>query len=175
MLWAILLGAIFVYMILAALFESFLQPLAVMMAIPLAATGAVLSLLVFGRPIDLYAGIGMILLAGLVAKNSILLIDFAMHRIREKGMQAQLAVIESAPLRLRPILMTSLATVVGMLPVALGMGSGGAARMGLGVAAIGGMLSSTLLTLLVVPNIFVFIEKLAQKMRVWRQNALEKF
>ncbi|MBP9707011.1 MAG: efflux RND transporter permease subunit [Oligoflexales bacterium] len=171
-LWAILLGAIFVYMILAALFESYLQPLAVMMAIPLAATGAVLALLVFGRPIDLYAGIGMILLAGLVAKNSILLIDFAMQRIRDKGMEAQQAVIESAPLRLRPILMTSLATVVGMLPVALGLGSGGAARMGLGLAAIGGMLSSTLLTLLVVPNTFVFIEKLAKIMQKWRQSAL---
>jgi HAE1 family hydrophobic/amphiphilic exporter-1 len=95
LVWAITLGSLFVYMVLASLFESFTQPLTVMMAIPLAATGAVLALLGFGLPLDLYGGIGMILLAGIVAKNSILLIDFAMQKIRESGTDPRIAIVES--------------------------------------------------------------------------------
>lgn len=162
--WALLLGAIFVYMILASLFESLLQPVTVMAAIPLAAIGAVIALLLAGLPLDLYAGIGMILLAGLVAKNSILLVDFAMQRVRDHAQDPVNAVLESAPIRLRPIVMTSVAMIAGMFPVAMGWGSGGAARMGLGVATIGGIISSTLLTLLVVPNLFIVIERIASKL-----------
>jgi HAE1 family hydrophobic/amphiphilic exporter-1 len=158
LVWAIALGSLFVYMVLASLFESFTQPLTVMMAIPLAATGAVLALLGFGLPLDLYGGIGMILLAGIVAKNSILLIDFAMQKIRESGTDPRTAIIESAPIRLRPILMTSIAMIAGMIPIATGWGAGGAARQSLGIATIGGIVSSTILTLLVVPNLFIFIE-----------------
>jgi HAE1 family hydrophobic/amphiphilic exporter-1 len=153
------LGCLFMYMILASLFESFLQPLTVMAAVPLAATGAVLALLAFGLPLDLYGGIGMILLAGIVAKNSILLVDFAMQRVRELGNDPMTAILESAPLRLRPILMTSSAMIVGMLPVATGMGVGGAARQTLGIATIGGIISSTLLTLVIVPNLYVMVER----------------
>jgi HAE1 family hydrophobic/amphiphilic exporter-1 len=162
LVFALGLGFLFVYMVLASLFESFLQPFAVMMAIPLAATGAVLALLMFGFPLDLYGGIGVVLLAGICAKNSILLIDFAMQRIRGGG-DPQQAVLQTAPLRLRPILMTSVAMIVGMLPVATGWGAGGAARMPLGIATIGGVVSSTLLTLFVVPNFFVFIENLRRR------------
>ncbi|MFZ9519658.1 MAG: efflux RND transporter permease subunit [Silvanigrellaceae bacterium] len=162
LVFALALGLLFVYMVLASLFESFMQPFAVMMAIPLAATGAVLALLLFGFPLDLYGGIGVVLLAGICAKNSILLIDFAMQRIRGGG-DPQHAVLQTAPLRLRPILMTSVAMIVGMLPVATGWGAGGAARMPLGIATIGGVVSSTLLTLFVVPNFFVFIENLRRR------------
>lgn len=157
LLIALSLGMVFVYMVLASLFESFTQPFAVMMAIPLAATGAVLALLATGFPLDLYGGIGVILLAGICAKNSILLIDFAMQQVRDGKPPAE-AVLQSGPLRLRPILMTSVAMIAGMLPVAMGWGAGGAARMPLGIATIGGVLSSTLLTLFVVPNLFVWIE-----------------
>ena len=157
---AIALGSIFVYMVLAALFESFLQPIAVMAAIPLAATGAVLALLMFNLPLDLYGGIGMVLLAAIVAKNSILLVDFAMQRVRDLGDDPFVAVLESAPMRLRPILMTSVAMIVGMLPVAMGLGAGGSARRALGIATIGGVISSTILTLIVVPNLYLFIEKI---------------
>lgn len=162
---AILLGGLFVYMILASLFESFLQPLTVMAAIPLAGIGAVGALLLFGMPLDLYGGIGMILLAGIVAKNSILLVDFAMQRVREqeeaRGSEVKpvSAILETAPLRLRPIIMTSVAMIAGMIPVASGLGAGGAARMSLGIATIGGVITSTLLTLYVVPNIFLVMEK----------------
>jgi multidrug efflux pump subunit AcrB len=147
------------YMILASLFESFAQPFTVMAAVPLAATGAILALLLFGLPLDLYGGIGMILLAGIVAKNSILLVDFAMQKVRDEGVAPSAAILETAPLRLRPILMTSVAMIVGMLPVATGLGVGGAARQALGVATIGGILSSTFLTLLIVPNLYVAVEK----------------
>jgi HAE1 family hydrophobic/amphiphilic exporter-1 len=157
LVFALLLGLVFVYMVLASLFESFVQPFTVMMAIPLAATGAVLALLAFDFPMDLYGGIGVILLAGICAKNSILLIDFAMQKVRE-GVTPAEAVLQTSPLRLRPILMTSVAMIVGMLPIATGWGAGGAARMPLGIATIGGVVSSTILTLFVVPNLFVWIE-----------------
>jgi HAE1 family hydrophobic/amphiphilic exporter-1 len=151
------IGSLFVYMILAALFESLTQPLTVMAAIPLASTGAVAALLMTNSGMDLYAGIGMILLAGIVAKNSILLIDFAIQRVRE-GAQPIDAIIATAPLRLRPILMTSVAMIAGMIPVATGIGASGASRASLGIATIGGVVSSTLLTLLVVPSLYVAIE-----------------
>jgi HAE1 family hydrophobic/amphiphilic exporter-1 len=159
------IGCLFVYMVLASLFESFLLPVTVMAAIPLAATGAVLGLLLFDVPFDLYGGIGMILLAGIVAKNSILLVDFAAKRVREQGQTPLHAILESAPLRLRPILMTSLAMIAGMLPVAMGIGATGASRRGLGIATIGGIVSSTLLTLLVVPNLFIGMERLKTLVR----------
>jgi multidrug efflux pump subunit AcrB len=168
---ALVLGSIFVYMILASLFESLLHPISVMIAIPLAATGAVLALLGTGKAVDLYAGIGMILLAGIVAKNSILLVDFAIQRVNELGEDPMHAIAESAPSRLRPILMTSVAVIFGMVPVALGLGSGGAARQSLGIATIGGVISSTLLTLFVVPNLYVAIERFSAKLRSTKHAA----
>ncbi len=157
---ALLLGCLFMYMILASLFESFTQPITVMAAVPLAATGAVLALLLLDMPLDMYGGIGMILLAGIVAKNSILLVDFAVQKVRDEGKEPMTAILESAPLRLRPIIMTSIAMIAGMLPVATGLGVGGAARQALGVATIGGIISSTVLTLIIVPNLYVTVERL---------------
>jgi HAE1 family hydrophobic/amphiphilic exporter-1 len=169
---ALALGMVFVYMVLASLFESFVQPFAVMMAIPLAATGAILALLMTGFSLDLYGGIGIVLLAGICAKNSILLIDFAMNAIR-KGESPQEAILSTAPLRLRPILMTSIAMIVGMIPVATGWGAGGAARMPLGIATVGGVMSSTILTLFVVPNLFIFIERMRAGASAVETTALE--
>ncbi|MCX6110738.1 MAG: efflux RND transporter permease subunit [Proteobacteria bacterium] len=157
-LWAIGIGILFVYMILVSLFESFTQPISVMAAIPLAATGAVLALLAFQIPLDLYGGVAMILLAGIVAKNSILLVDFAVQRVRE-GETPRQAILEAAPLRLRPIIMTSVAMIAGMVPVAAALGAGGEARRSLGIATIGGVISSTFLTLLVVPSLYLAIEE----------------
>lgn len=160
LLMALALGILFMYMILASLFESFIQPLTVMAAVPLAATGAVLALLMIGLPLDLYGGIAIILLAGIVAKNGILLVDFAMQKVRHQGLQPIQAITETAPTRLRPILMTSAAMIVGMLPVATGLGVGGATRQALGVATIGGIISSTLLTLVVIPSLYIFVENI---------------
>jgi multidrug efflux pump subunit AcrB len=169
---ALVIGTIFVYMVLASLFESFLLPITVMMAIPLAAMGAVAGLFLFDVPLDIYGAIGMILLAGIVAKNSILLVDFAAVRVRQKHETPHQAILESAPLRLRPILMTSLAMIAGMIPVAMGIGATGATRRGLGIATIGGVVSSTLLTLLVVPNLFIVMEKFGSwvKQRMQRRE-----
>jgi HAE1 family hydrophobic/amphiphilic exporter-1 len=164
-LTAIGIGSIFVYMILVSLFESFSQPLTVLTAIPLAATGAVFALIGFGLPLDLYGGVGLILLAGIVAKNSILLVDFALQKMREGGVSARAAMLEAAPLRLRPIIMTTVAMIAGMVPVAAGLGSGGAARQSLGVATIGGVLSSTVLTLVIVPSLFIAVEHIKTFLR----------
>jgi HAE1 family hydrophobic/amphiphilic exporter-1 len=145
-----------------------------MAAVPLAATGAVLALLAFNKPLDLYGGIGIILLAGIVAKNSILLVDFAIQKKQEGQADAKKAILETAPLRLRPIIMTSVAMIVGMLPVATGLGVGGAARQALGIATIGGIVSSTLLTLLVVPNLYVAVEALVSSLRDrWQKPSLQ--
>ena len=163
--FAVLLGSFFVYMILASLFESLIQPITVMAAIPLAATGAVVALLITNSQFDLYGGIGMILLAGIVAKNSILLVDLAMQKVRNNGGDPRKAILEAAPLRLRPILMTSIAMIVGMIPIASGLGAGGAARQSLGIATIGGVVSSTLLTLWIVPNLFVWISRVSRRNR----------
>ena len=141
-----------------------------MAAIALAATGGVFSLLLCDMPLDLYGGIGMILLAGIVAKNSILLVDFATQNMKKNNQDAKTAILETAPLRLRPILMTSAAMIVGMLPVALGMGAGGATRKALGITTIGGVISSAVLTLLVVPNLFVFMAKLAKIFKAIREK-----
>ena len=159
------LGTLFVYMILVSLFESFSQPITVLAAIPLAATGAVLALLGANLSLDLYSGVGLILLAGIVAKNSILLVDFALQKIRESGLPPTQAILEAAPLRLRPIVMTTVAMMAGMVPVAFGLGSGGAARQSLGVATMGGVLSSTILTLLVVPSLFIKIESIKKRLK----------
>ncbi len=156
------LGTLFVYMILVSLFESFVLPLSVMAAIPLAGIGAVLALLIFGLPLDLYGGVGLILLAGIVAKNSILLVDFASQKRRHDSLSAREAMMQAAPLRLRPIIMTSVAMIAGMLPIATALGSGGAARQSLGIATIGGVLSSTFLTLLVVPSLYIAIEDVTE-------------
>lgn len=169
-IWAIGIGSLFVYMVLVSLFESYVHPISVMAAIPLAATGAVLALLAFDLPLDLYGGVGMILLAGIVAKNSILLVEFAIQRVHENGETAREAILEAAPLRLRPIIMTSVAMIAGMVPVALGLGSGGSARRTLGVATIGGVVSSTFLTLLIVPSLYLGIDWLTNKFKNWRHN-----
>ncbi|MBX3013357.1 MAG: efflux RND transporter permease subunit [Caldilineaceae bacterium] len=147
---AMLLSIVFIYMVLASQFNSFIQPILIMLALPLAIIGALLALLVTGFPLDLTAFIGFIMLMGLVTKNSILLVDFA-NREREKGIDANEAMRRAGPIRLRPILMTSLSLILAMIPVALGLSAGGEFRQAMAIAIMGGMITSTLLTLVVVP------------------------
>jgi len=136
--------------LLASQFNSFIQPLLIMLALPLAIIGALLALLITGFPLDLTAFIGFIMLMGLVTKNSILLVDFA-NRERANGIEANEAMRRAGPVRLRPILMTSLALILAMIPVALGLSAGGEFRQAMAIAIMGGMITSTLLTLVVVP------------------------
>ena len=153
---AMLLGVVFIYMVLASQFNSFIQPILIMLALPLAIIGALLALLITGFPLDLTAFIGFIMLMGLVTKNSILLVDFA-NREREKGIEASEAMRRAGPIRLRPILMTSLSLILAMIPVALGLSAGGEFRQTMAIAITGGMITSTLLTLVVVPVVYAMV------------------
>lgn len=158
MLQALLLAIILVFVILCVQYESYSSPLVIMAALPLSLTGAFGALLITGQVMSIYAMIGIILLMGLVTKNGILLIDFTLQKTKE-GMSVKDALLEAGPLRLRPILMTTFAAGGGMLPVAIGHGVGGEARSPMGVAVIGGLIASTLLTLVVVPCLFSVIEE----------------
>jgi len=162
MLRALLLAVILVFIILCIQYESYSSPLVIMAALPLSLTGAFGALLITGQVMSIYAMIGIILLMGLVTKNGILLVDFTLQKIRE-GMSVNNALLEAGPLRLRPILMTTFAAGGGMLPVAIGHGVGGEARSPMGVAVIGGLIASTLLTLVVVPCLLSLIEELKSR------------
>lgn len=147
------LSILFVYMVLASQFASFLQPIVIMLAMPFSFLGSFLALRITGMELDIISMIGLIMLMGMVVKNSILLIDFT-NRLREAGIDKHAALERAGAIRLRPILMTSTAIIVGALPVAIGLGEGAEIRRGLSVVLIGGMITSTLLTLLVVPTAY---------------------
>lgn len=155
---AVILAIILIYMVLAAEFESFTQPFVIMMSLPFAVIGAVLGLLVANQTANMMSLIGFTMLLGLVTKNAILLIDYA-NQARAKGMALENAILEACSLRLRPIFMTTLSTLLGMLPVALGIGAGAELRQSMGVVLIGGLATSTLLTLIVVPLIYLITER----------------
>jgi len=146
-------AVLLMYLILVMQFGSFLDPMAILMSLPLSLVGVMLALAVSGLTINIMSLIGVILLMGIVAKNAILLIDFAKWS-HEKGQPIRDALIEAGAIRLRPILMTTFALIAGMIPVALGRGEGAQFRQPLGVAVIGGVLTSTLLTLLVIPTVY---------------------
>ena len=164
---AVVLAVVMVYMTLAAQFESFSQPLIIMASLPFALIGAVLGLLVAGQTANMMSMIGFIMLLGLVTKNAILLLDYA-NQARENGMELKEAVLEACSLRLRPILMTTLSTILGMLPIALGIGEGAELRQSMGVVLVGGLTTSTLLTLVVVPLIYLLFEDWKSKHYVER-------
>jgi hydrophobe/amphiphile efflux-1 (HAE1) family protein len=145
-----------IYLVLAAQFESFLDPFTIMITVPLALAGALLSLFVFNQTLNIFSEIGMIMLIGLVTKNGILIVEFA-NKKRENGMPRREAVIEAAMQRLRPILMTSLATSFGALPIALSLGEAATSRVPLGIVIVGGILFSLILTLFVIPAVYTFI------------------
>jgi len=136
----------------------------VLLAVPLAVTGALFTLLMAGSTINVYSQIGMILLIGLVTKNSILLVEY-INQLRERGLDTVASALEAGRIRLRPILMTSVATIMGALPIALGLGAGSLSRRPLGFAIVGGLLFSTLLTLFVVPVVYVLFDAALARVR----------
>ncbi|WP_442944567.1 efflux RND transporter permease subunit [Nostoc sp.] len=146
-----------IYAILVLLYNNFLHPLSIMAALPFCLGGALVALMLAQKPLGLYALIGIVLLLGIVTKNSILLVDYTIINIQSGKTQRQ-ALVESGVSRLRPILMTSLATIAGILPLALGIGAGSEVRQPMGIAIMGGFTTSTLLTLVVVPVIFSYID-----------------
>ena len=161
---ALALGILSIYAILVLLYNNFLYPLAILVALPMSVGGAFLALLITQKELGLFALIGMVLLMGLVTKNAILLVDFSLDGIRQ-GKPLVKAVIDAGVSRLRPILMTSVSTIAGMIPIALELGADGAVRSPMAIAVIGGFTTSTLLTLVVVPVLFVFLSQCYRKFR----------
>jgi len=157
MVLASLLGLIFIYLVLSSLYESFFTPFTIMLVIPLSTCGAFFALYIGGKSLDLYSMIGCIMLMGLATKNSIILVDY-INQLRDQGKSINDAIVEAGRTRLRPLLMTSLALIAGMIPVAIGLNEVSNQRTSLGTAVIGGVISSTLLTLIVIPAVFTYME-----------------
>jgi len=166
MLFAFVSAIVLVYMVLASQFDSFIQPFVIMVAQPLAIVGGVAGLWLAGMSLNIFSMMGLVLLMGLVAKNSILLIDLT-NQLRAQGKAIDEALLEACPLRLRPVLMTSMTVIIVMLPAALGFGAGADTNGPLAVAVIGGMASSTLLTLVVVPAVYSLVENALARLRGW--------
>ncbi|MCL6477152.1 MAG: efflux RND transporter permease subunit [Peptococcaceae bacterium] len=167
---AMLISFIFVYLIMVAIFESFLLPMTIWLSVPMAMVGAILALALTRETLNIFSMVGMIMLVGLVTKNAILLVDFT-NALRNRGLGVREALIRAGSVRLRPILMTTVAMVMAMLPLALGVSSGSEMRRGMSVALIGGLISSTCLTLVVVPVIYSLLESLKEK--VFRRRRAE--
>ncbi|HEX9727992.1 MAG TPA: efflux RND transporter permease subunit [Gemmatimonadales bacterium] len=162
--FAFVLALVAVYLVLAAQFESLIHPFTVLLSVPLAVTGGLVTLLLLGSTLNLYSQIGMILLIGIVTKNSILLVEYG-NQLMAKGMTAAEAIVESGRIRLRPIVMTSVATLMATLPIALGLGAGSMSRRPLGYAIVGGLAFSTVLTLYLVPVVYVLLDGLTARLR----------
>ena len=165
---ALVLAVAFIYIVLASQFESFLQPLIIMLSLPLALVGALLLLLATGKNLGMPAMIGVVMLMGLVTKNAILLVDYT-NNLRRGGLALKDALLAAGPVRLRPIVMTTVAMILGMLPSALGTGDGSEFRSPIAIATIGGLLTSTMLTLVVVPVAYLLVEGAVARVRTWRR------
>ena len=160
--FALILALLLIYLILAAQFESFRDPFIIMLTVPMAIAGAMLSLWIFGQTLNIFSEIGMILLIGIVTKNGILIVEFANQK-RKMGMTKRVAAFESAAARFRPILMTSLATIFGALPIALALGAGSTSRIPLGIVVVGGLFFSLILTLFVIPVTYIVLSSKTKK------------
>jgi multidrug efflux pump subunit AcrB len=170
---ALALAVIFIYLVLASQFGSFLQPIAIMVSLPLSLIGVLLALALTGTTLNIFSIIGFIMLMGLVTKNAILLVDFTNQAIRA-GRSLHEAILEAGQVRLRPILMTTLAMIFGMLPMAIGAGAGGELLAAMGRAVIGGVITSTLLTLLIVPVLYTYIYAFTERVKAyWRRNQVQ--
>jgi multidrug efflux pump len=158
MVFAFLLALILIYLVLSAQFESFRDPLIIMFTVPLALAGAVLTLWYFGKTLNIFSQIGIIMLIGLVSKNGILIVEFANQR-KAQGLNKFEAIHSAAVARFRPILMTSFSTILGAVPIALALGAGSESRVAMGTAIIGGLTFATLLTLFVIPAMYAYISE----------------
>jgi HAE1 family hydrophobic/amphiphilic exporter-1 len=173
--WILALAIFVIYVVLGILYESFIHPLTILSGLPSAGFGALLTLLLFHQDLNIYAFVGIIMLVGIVKKNGIMMIDFAIEARRERAVTAADAIYEACLVRFRPIMMTTMAALMGTLPIAVGWGAGAEARRPLGLAVVGGLLVSQTLTLYVTPVFYIYMENIQgwlARRRVAAQPAL---
>jgi HAE1 family hydrophobic/amphiphilic exporter-1 len=154
------MAIVVIYIVLGILYESFIHPVTILSALPFAGFGALVTLLVFNSELNIYAFVGIVMLVGLVKKNGIMMVDFALDAKKRGEKSASEAIYEACLIRFRPIMMTTMAALMGTLPIALGYGAGGEARQPLGLAVVGGLLFSQFLTLFITPVFFVYLDRL---------------